>query len=153
MNFDIITRILVPLDGSDHAEKALLWSLDLAEKYGASIELLTIIPIPKMFMTGVYSKSGEIPLFGPTPKEMQKFAETMLKDELNKAKNRSPSLKISTKILEGNPSDKIIEAAKEGDFNLIVMGSRGLGKTKEFFLGSVSDRVACESKITVVIVK
>ena len=153
VNSGLITKILVPLDGSDHAEKALMWALDLAEKYGASIELLTVIPLLETFMTGVYSRSGKIPLFGPTPKEMQERAETMLKDELFKAKKKSPCLKISTRILEGRPSEKIIEAAKEGNFHLIVMGSRGLGGVKEFFLGSVADRVACESKISVVIVK
>ncbi len=149
----LITRILVPLDGSVHAEKALMWALDLAEKYRASVELLTVVPLLETFVTGVYAKSGKVPLFGPTPKELQERAEIMLKDELNKAKEKSPHLKISTRVLEGKPSEKIVEAAKEGSYDLIVMGSRGLGGVKEFFLGSVADRVACESKITVTIVK
>jgi nucleotide-binding universal stress UspA family protein len=62
-------------------------------------------------------------------------------------------VRVSSTILEGRPADKIVEAAKEGGFDLIVMGSRGLGGVKEFFLGSVSDRVADEATCPVAIVK
>jgi nucleotide-binding universal stress UspA family protein len=46
-----------------------------------------------------------------------------------------------------------VEAAKEGDFDLIVMGSRGLGGIKGFLLGSVADRVADNSVCPVMLVK
>ena len=49
-------------------------------------------------------------------------------------------MKVSTKLVEGRPSDRIVETAKEGNFDIIVMGSRGLGGVKEFFLGSVSGK-------------
>ena len=149
----MIDRILVPLDGSKHADKALDWALDLAEKYGASIELLTVIPLLNTFMTGSYSAPGKVPLLGPTVKELQERAGKMLVRALKKAEKSKPNLKISTKILEGRPSNKIVETAKKENFNLIVMGSRGLGGVKEFFLGSVSDRVADEALCPVVIVK
>jgi len=54
---------------------------------------------------------------------------------------------------EGRPSDKIIETARTGNFDIIVMGSGGLGSIKEFFLGSVSDRVADEAPCPVLIVR
>jgi len=56
-------------------------------------------------------------------------------------------------MVEGRPSDEIVETAKEGNFDIVVMGSRGLGGIKEFFLGSVSDRVADEAACPVLIVK
>jgi len=62
-------------------------------------------------------------------------------------------LRVSTKLVEGRPSNKIVETAKEGNCDIIVMGSRGLGTIKEFFLGSVSDRVADEATCPVLIVK
>lgn len=55
--------------------------------------------------------------------------------------------------MEGRPSERIVEVAKEGKFDVIVMGSRGLGGIKGFFLGSVSDRVADEAACPVLIVK
>jgi len=146
-------KILVPLDGSKYADKALHWALDLADKYDASIELLTVIPITETFMTGTYSTPGKIPLLGPSVDELKERAEKMLEEALQRAEKSKSNLKISTKILEGRPSDKIVETAKEEGFDLIVMGSRGLHGVKEFFLGSVSDRVADEATCTVVIVK
>lgn len=56
-------------------------------------------------------------------------------------------------LKEDRPADEIVKTAKEGEFDLIVMGHRGLGRVKEFFLGSVSDRVADEAHCPVLIVK
>ena len=56
-------------------------------------------------------------------------------------------------MITGRPADKIVELAKEEGFDLIVLGSRGLGNIKEFFLGGVSDRVADEAPCPVLIVK
>lgn len=62
-------------------------------------------------------------------------------------------LRISTKILIGSPADKIVEESGEGNFDLIVMGSHGLGGIKGFLLGSVADRVADLAQCPVVVVK
>jgi len=77
----------------------------------------------------------------------------VLSEALKKVKKIKPNLRVSTKLVEGRPSNKIVETAKEGNFDIIVMGSRGLGAIKEFFLGSVSDRVADEATCPVLIVK
>ena len=136
----MVNRILVPIDGSEYAYKALDWALNLAEKDSADIELLTVIPAVPAFV-------------GPSEKEVQERAEAMLKETLNKTKTIKPNLEISTKILVGRPANKIVEASKEGNFDLIVMGSRGLGGITEFLLGSVADRVADLAQCPVVIVK
>jgi nucleotide-binding universal stress UspA family protein len=83
----------------------------------------------------------------------RKARALVLSKALKKVKKEKPDLKVSTKLLEGRPSNRIIETAKEGGFDLIVMGSRGLGCIKQFFLGSVSDRVADEAPCPVLIVK
>ena len=74
-------------------------------------------------------------------------------DALKKAKKLKAKIKISKKLLKGRAADKIVETAHQGGFDLIVLGSRGLGEIKEIFLGSVSDRVADEAKCPVLIVK
>ncbi|MBS7634476.1 universal stress protein [Candidatus Bathyarchaeota archaeon] len=136
----MINRILVPTDGSECSYKALDWALDLAEKYGAEVELLCVIP------------TTAFAVIGPCERELQDHAEKILGEALDKSKSK-PGLRISSKILVGSPADKIVEESKEGNFDLIVMGSRGLGGIKGFLLGSVADRVADLAQCPVIVVK
>jgi nucleotide-binding universal stress UspA family protein len=147
----LITKILVAIDGSEHADKALDFALDLAEKYSATITLVNVFQVP---MVGYLGEPFAYPaLLAEFTNEVKRMHEQILSKALKKAKELKPNLKISTVLEEGRPSDKIVETAKEGNFDLIVMGHRGLGRVKEFFLGSVSDRVADEAHCPVLIVK
>jgi len=142
---NLITKILVAIDGSEHADKALGFALDLAEKYSATITLVNVFQVP---MFGYLGEPFAYPaLLAEFTNEVKRMHEQILSKALKKAKELKPNLKISTVLEEGRPSDKIVETAKEGNFDLIVMGHRGLGRgrVKEFFLGSVSDRVADEA--------
>lgn len=148
----MIKRILVPIDGSEHADKALDCTLDLAEKYKADIVVLNVVTVtPRAW---ILDPTVASPVWIDTySNDVRAGSEKMLTEALKKAKKVKPELNISKKIVEGRPANKIIEAAKEGNFDIIVMGSRGLGDIKEFFLGSVSDRVADKAECPVLIVK
>ena len=150
----MISKILVAIDGSEHANRALTYALDLAEKYSASITLLSVVHHT------VYIPANDDPMNFVTPQVIQDCmeAETMQKEEilsqaLEKIKKGKPTLTITTKLKEGRPADMIIETAKEENVDIIVMGSRGLGGIKQLFLGSVSDRVADEAPCPVLIIK
>lgn len=67
-------------------------------------------------------------------------------------KKDKPYLKVSTKLEKRNPDEKIVKTAKYGDFDIIVMGSRGLGR-RDFSLGSVSSKVVDKATCPVLIVK
>jgi nucleotide-binding universal stress UspA family protein len=151
---EVIKKMLVPIDGSEHSDRALDYALDLAEKYSADITLLTVaqsvVATGSMFLTQ--------PILPPTStaiyvKEIEAAHKKMLSEALKKAKERKLNIKISKKLVNGRPADKIVEIANEGNFDIIVMGSRGAGGIKEFFLGSVSDRVADEARCPVLLVK
>lgn len=151
----MIKKILVSLDGSEHANKALDYALDLAEKYSAEIVLLSVIPpvaVPMAYpdTSMAYISPSTIDMYY---NELKTIHESVLSQAFTKAKRFNSNLRVSTKIAEGRPSDRIVETAKEGNFDVIVMGSRGLGGAKEFFLGSVSHRVAIEAPCPVLIVK
>jgi nucleotide-binding universal stress UspA family protein len=150
----MLNKILVPIDGSEHSDKALNYALDLAEKYSAEIVLLSVaqpfVATEPMYVTQ--------PMMPPEStivyvKGIETAHEKMLAEALEKAKEIRPSIKISKLLVDGRPADRIVEIAKEEKFDLIVMGSRGLGGIKEFFLGSVSDRVADQAPCPVLIVK
>jgi nucleotide-binding universal stress UspA family protein len=61
-------------------------------------------------------------------------------------------LKVGKKLEFGVPSDVIVEVAERGNYDLILLGSRGLGTVKRFLLGSVSDDVCDKAKCSVLII-
>jgi nucleotide-binding universal stress UspA family protein len=149
----MIKKILVAIDGSKSSDNALDFALDLADKYSAQIVLISVFNPPTVsYLTSpamVY-----IPV--DTTKhsdEIRAYHDKMLSEALKKVKNFNKDLKATKKLLEGRPADRIVETAKDGRFDLIVIGSRGLGGIKEFLLGSVSDRVADEAPCPVLIIK
>lgn len=154
--YALIENILVALDGSKSADKALEFALDLAEKYSAHVVLLTVVDAVPVPLT-VYAAPDMQPVapvfMEKYLKELKTHHEKMLAKALKKATKSKPSVKISKKLAEGRPAPTIIETARAEKFDLIVMGSRGLGGIKEFFLGSVSHRVAEGAPCPVLIVK
>ena len=148
-------KILVPIDGSECAGKALDYALVLAEKFCASIEILHVVPpIPLRLLPYVGEAMTTPPLWmGTYVKETKTMSEKMLSEALEKSLIAKPDLTISTKLVEGREGDQIVKRAKDGSFDLIVIGSRGLGGIREFFLGSVSDWVADNAECPVMIVK
>jgi nucleotide-binding universal stress UspA family protein len=144
----LIRKILVALDGSDHAERALDFALDLAHQYSAEVQLLSVvIPcfLPSQSMYLIKSEAID---------ECIKQLETVFRGVLSKAdgkvKKERPYLKVSTKLETGDPAEKIVETAKRGNFDIIIMGSRGLGR-KKYALGSVSSKVADNAPCPVLI--
>jgi nucleotide-binding universal stress UspA family protein len=139
----LIKKIIVPIDGSEHSDRALSYALDLAEKYSAEVKLLSVAQ-PVVAMGPLYSIQ---PMMSPSSttiyvKEIEAAHKNMLEKALKTAEEAKPTIKISKQLVNGRPADKIVEIASNENFDLIVMGSRGTGGIKEFFLGSVSDRVA-----------
>ena len=152
----VLKNILVALDGSSHANNALTFALDLAEKYDATIEVLSVLhnthfPIVIDPINPIEAFSAEILL--ECMKAQKAQYEELLSQTTMQINKEHPQLKVTTTLKEGRPADKIIETAKEGDHDIIVMGNRGLGGIKQLFLGSVSDRVADEAPCPVLIVK
>jgi len=150
----MINKILVPIDGSEHSDRALNYALDLAEKYSAEIKLLSVaqpvVATGPMFLTRPMLSPASTAIY---VKEIEAAHEKMLAEAFKKAKETKSNINISKQLVNGRPADKIVEIANEEKIDLIVMGSRGTGGIKEFFLGSVSDRVADETRCPVLLVK
>ena len=148
----MIKKMMVALDGSKPANRALDFALDLASKYSSEVLLLTVIqPIAIPYF--IYEEM-------PTPiesdtysKRLEEYYKKLLSKALEKVKKEKPKLKASSKIEEGRPADKIVQIATEEECDIIIMGSQGLSGVKELLLGSVSDRVADKATCPVLIVK
>jgi nucleotide-binding universal stress UspA family protein len=129
-----LSKILVAVDGSESAEKALKYAVQLAKKHKAKVTLLNV---------------GESKLFGFKPEVAREVGEHILSDAAAKVKG----LKLNTQLEFGNPAETIIEVAEKGNYDFIVVGSRGLSSVKRFFLGSVSDDISHHAKCSVLIVR
>lgn len=136
-----IKKILVPIDGSKNSFRGLDTAITLARQCGATITGLFVVPIyPKSFMPITYAKE---------------YLTKAVKEFMDDAKKRSAQKGIVFvgKTMIGRESSEIIDFAAKNKFDIIVIGSRGLGSVKETFLGSVSHAVVHKSKIPVLIVK
>ena len=149
MGVCLIGKILVAIDGSDHADHALGYAIDLASKYSAKLLLLTVVPpvfLPLPSLNVVKSQA-----IADASSELEKVFKAALSKAEERAR-RVSSLSVFTRLEHGNPDEVIVETAKTGDFDVVVVGSRGLGR-RDFALGSVSSRVAENASCPVLIVK
>ncbi|MGI0004558.1 MAG: universal stress protein, partial [Candidatus Nitrosotenuis sp.] len=125
-----IQRILVPLDGSENSLRGLENAITIAKPVGAAITGLHIIHIPARSAIQF------------TPQQRKKeisFAESLIEKAIGTATKNGVNFK--PRIETGNPAEKIVQIAKDGNYDLVVIGSRGRGAKKEMFLGSVSNQV------------
>jgi nucleotide-binding universal stress UspA family protein len=144
----LIEKILVAIDGSDHADGALDFALDLARRYSAEIQLLTVVP--PVFLPAHSFELVKSEAIADATKQLESiFGGALSKAE---AKAKKTNLKVSTKLEHGSPDERIVEVAKLWDSGIIVMGSRGLGH-RSYGLGSVSSRVTEDAHCPVLIVK
>ena len=145
---NLIKKVLIALDGSDQAGKALDFALELVEKHSPEIVLLSVIPpTPSAIKSHLPGRDDEY------HSALQASHKNALEEALQKVKKLKPNLNISMELVEGRPVDQIITTAESGNYDLIVLGDRGLSGIKEFVLGSVSDRVADKATCSVLIVK
>lgn len=141
------SRILVAYDGSELSKKAFDIALELAKK-DEHIQLGVII----VSNTRSYASMGS---YGIYSKEMIKEIHENIKNISSEIKSELAKIPNKTRVdvLEGSPGKIIVEFAKKNDFDLIVLGSRGLSNIKELFLGSVSHYVVQRSHCPVFVVK
>ncbi|MCW4023169.1 MAG: universal stress protein [Candidatus Bathyarchaeota archaeon] len=145
----MFNKILVAIDGSKTADKAMDFAVDLAQKYSAELIIVSVFDVISKSMAVqemVFSPAGTTKYF----EELESFHEHLLETAINKVNKK---VKVTKELLTGRAADKIVETANIENVELIVIGSRGLGGIKEIFLGSVSDRVTNEAKCPVLIVK
>jgi len=151
----MIKTILVGVDGSENSYRALDFALDLAEKFDASVSILNVSE--SLGMAAVPQESpaypsgnGNTAMFG---KDLRKIHDEILSRSVAHAKTIKPNVAVSSMIKVGDPALEIVNTAKEGGFDVIVVGHKGLSKMQELFLGSISEKVANLTPCPVIIVK
>lgn len=174
-------KILVAVDGSEHAQHALDLASDLAVKYDSDLIIIHVTdPRPlsddEIRMAEIEyadelaqyahnnpleSKSRPGALYSATSMAQHReisglvhrlIGQRMLERYESQAHEKSVK-HVETRIATGDPAQKIIRAAEDAGANLIVLGSRGQGPIRSLVLGSVSTKVNQMSPVNVITVR
>lgn len=145
MNFSL-SHLLVPVDFSSHSLLATQYAVALAERLGASVELLHVVEDP--IFSGAWSSEIAIPPPVDVQKALIEQGENRLTDW--KESCRSATVPIVTNVRCGMPVQGIIAYAKKAGIDLIVMGTHGRTGLAHLFMGSVAERVVRHAPCPVV---
>lgn len=136
-------NILLAVDGSTHAERAAQMAAELARCTQATLRVVVAYdPVPDYL--------GEPNLQAAISARIN-AAESILQKALEIIGDIDPP--PHTSILEGPPAEAILNVAETRQVDLIVMGSRGLGRLTGLLLGSQSQKVVSHAKCPVLIVR
>jgi nucleotide-binding universal stress UspA family protein len=139
-------RILVPVDGSQAALRAVKHAAAIAAHTRGEVQLLNVQPILPMY--GVVRTYMRVPQY--------KVARaTLARQALAGAEKMLARAKIAHRdhVMYGEPGETIAAAARELKCRMIVMGTRGQGAVGTLLLGSVATKVVHLSKVPVTLVK
>jgi nucleotide-binding universal stress UspA family protein len=143
--------VLVAVDGSEHATKALDIASDLAQRYGARLIILSVYRHHSALEDTHTLVRGSDEVEAPDV-TLGRFAREMVDTALARARvNGAPE--VEGLVRRGPPARTIVQIAKERAAEAIVMGSRGLGDVGGFLLGSVSHKVSSLAECTCITVK
>lgn len=142
-----IRKILVLLDGSKNSFRALDQAIILARANNSAITGLNVVS----FYTMGFQPFTSITIHSPIEKILEK--ESLQFMEQAKLRCAENGVLFSSRIIHGPEGRTIVSFIKKNKFDLIVVGSRGRGSTREIFLGSVSNYVIHRTRIPILVVK
>ena len=131
-----IKRILAPIDFSDCSDKALAYAAEFAEKLKA--ELICVYVVPDL-SAAVPDAVMPVPIATPDLDEILQSARESVAKRMADKKLDGVTHRGDVRI--GSASTEIVEAAKELQADLIVIGTHGRGPIAHFLLGSVAEKV------------
>ncbi|GAB6988589.1 universal stress protein [Paenibacillus pini] len=136
--------ILVPIDGSVHAERALNEAITLCQNSKTKIQLAILHVNPTIAMNEP-----------PVGVDLEEYVQEEDQEVVVEAKSRllTTGIDYTSTSKNGDPAKVICGQAQEMNADLIIMGSRGLGLMSEMFIGSVSHSVVQHAHCPVMIVK
>ena len=136
------SKIIVPLDTSEIAEQALAHGAEIARRFRAELELLTIVrPSPDA------SESGPGAEWDPRILEAQEYLEGVA------SRLRMEDIQVSTVIRRGDVAEEILAHTDEAEGDLIVMCTHGRSGLGRWVYGSIADRALRYAGVAVLLVR
>jgi nucleotide-binding universal stress UspA family protein len=140
----MFTKILVPLDGSALAEKALPFAADTAKAHGAKLVLLRVIHL--IFLEEPVTEAEQT-VIAKEKERAGKYLEGVAKEL------RVEGLGVKADVGEGEIANTVLETAKAEGCDLICMTTHGFSGVERFIWGSIAEKVVRASNIPVLLIR
>lgn len=174
----MISTIVVAVDGSEHQDAVLALAGEIAQKHGARLvlahALLRAAPYGELYAVAerlgfldrvkdeldqasatpvmpAAAMGGAIPVIMVSPDTLEHIANEVV--AAARARLDGLGLTVESRISDEPPAEALVAIAAEEKADLLVLGSRGLGRIQGFLLGSVSQRVLQEAPCACLVVK
>jgi nucleotide-binding universal stress UspA family protein len=143
----MLSHVLIGVDGSHESKYAASFGLSLAEQTGARVTLVYVLESPAVIPVGPLS--GYVMTTAPrSPEDLQRA-----KVELDDLVKEMPNVHCEKRVVPGAPAETLCDLARDLQADLLVLGDRGLGASRRFLLGSVTDRVVHHAPCAVMVVR
>jgi nucleotide-binding universal stress UspA family protein len=140
----VFLDILVAIDGSEHAAQALRTAAQLASEENARLTVMTAVP-PTPALAQITAAGAALTevadLMGDAGKQIRAQVDDLPDD-----------ISVTTLVVSGHAAHEILKELRDGRHDLLVMGTRGLGRVGSALLGSVSQAVLHEAEVPVLVV-
>jgi len=150
-----VKKVLMLADGSDNSIKALKEAAKLLETSKPKVTLLTVMEepvMPSFWSNGMIAPEVMVPPPSGLSEELLKVGEEILRKGQDILGKRG--LSAEGKVAFGHAATEILREAKQGSYDLIVLGGKGRSESlSDFLIGSVSSRVAAHAACSVLIVR
>ncbi|RNI13993.1 universal stress protein [Methanohalophilus sp. RSK] len=137
-------KMLISIDGSGYSEQVLEAGMEIAKGLDSRVYIVYVVHPGSSLLPNPDSWS-------PSRRVLEEMGKDAFRKAMAIAKDKG--LSCETKMLEGYPSDKIMDFAERKNVDMIVIGSKGRQSTKKFLLGGVAEKVIRNSKKPVYVVR
>ena len=132
--------ILVATDASPASNRAINLAADLAGRYGASLHILHVVR--DMQLPPALKRMAEVERIQGQREDVLMYVADKILDDAEKRARKRGAESVERSIGRGDPAGAIATQAKRRKADIVVLGTRGLGKVKGLLMGSVSRKVA-----------
>ena len=143
-----VVRVIVPLDGSSLAERALPVAIMVARDLGVPIHLLRVVELDTV-RAAVEAGIPAARAYREAQEEARRQAEADLDAHVQQLRNQD--VMAAAEVRTGSPAAELLDAINADD--LVVMTTHGRGGVRRWFLGSVADKLVREAAAPVLLVR
>jgi nucleotide-binding universal stress UspA family protein len=145
MSNSLYRNIVIATDGSENSQRAISCGIGIAKLSGAIVHALYVVDTPSIISeTWTAGKEMVHELIIREGKKVLSKVKKIIEDS---------GVEVKEVLLEGYPSEEIINFAENNNMDLILMGTLGKTGLERFLVGSVAENVIRNSKVPVMVIR